>query len=262
MAQVNLGEVLSEIATRLGDPGFVFWGHDELYAYLSEALGVFNSLTGFWKTYFTFDLEPPFTQNWFPANGSGSPRQQTLTDTDIYKLIEYHLIEPPTGATWTGTNQFSMNDLWQSCTRRRNEILQIAACNMVEVSPNCITNANTVPLPDSALDVRRVRWIPAPDQGDPITLQRGDLLSYQRFTPDWLQSIQEPLRWDILSGLEAANRQPPVDALLALVLDALIVVPSQVQVLTVAGGPDFNPPGGNSLLIPNDWAWVLKFGAL
>src|ERR1017187_1730434 len=259
MAQIQLGEAISEVSTRLGDPGMMFWSHDELYAYLCESLRVLNALTGFWKEEFTFNLTPPFTQNWFAANGSGSPRQPTLTDTDVYNLIEYHLIEPATGATWTGTNQFSISDLWQSCSRRRNEMLQLAACNMAELTLNCIPNTNTVPVPDSALDVRRVRWVPAIGQGSPVTLQRGDVLTFQRFTPNYLQTNANPMRWDILSGQEAPG---VVDTLLALVLDALVNVPSTVQALTIAGAADFNPPGGNPLLIPNDWMWVLKFGAL
>src|ERR1017187_3010865 len=208
MAQIQLGEAISEVSTRLGDPGMMFWSHDELYAYLCESLRVLNALTGFWKEEFTFNLTPPFTQNWFADNGTGTPRAQTLTDTDVYDLIEYHLIEPATGATWTGTNQFSISDLWQSCSRRRNEMLQLAACNMAELSLNCIPNTNTVPVPDSALDVRRVRWVTIDTtqggfgQGGfgeggfgggivilkGVTLQRGDVLSFQRFTPNYLQT--------------------------------------------------------------------------
>jgi hypothetical protein len=259
MAQVALSEAIAEVSVRLGDENNTFFTQGEIYLYLCESLRVLNAMTGFWKEQFNFNLTPPFTQNWFADNGAGSPRQQTLTDTDIYNLIEYHLLEPATGALWTGTNQFAISDLWQSCSRRRNEMLQLAACNMAEVSLACIPNTNTVPVPDSALDVRRVRWVPAAGKGSPVTLQRGDVLSFQRFTANYLQTNTQPMRWDILSGQEAPG---VANTLLALVLDALVNVPSTVQVLTIAGAPDFNPPGGNPLLIPDDWMWVLKFGAL
>jgi len=275
MAQIQLGEAITEVSTRLGDSSNVFFSQNEIYLYLLESLRVLNALTGFWKQQFTLTLTPPLADNWFYANGAGSPRAQTLTDTDVYTLIENHLLEPPSGATWTGTNQFSINDLWQACSRRRNEMLQLAACNMVELPLNCTPNANTVPIPDSALDVRRVRWAPSvggtgfgeggfgeggfggtPQQ---VTLQRGDVLSFQRFTPNYLQTNANPLRWDILTGQEAPG---VTNTLLALILDTLVNVPSVVQVLAILGGPDFNPPGGNPLLIPDDWMWVLKFGAL
>ena len=259
MSQIQLSEVIAEVSTRLGDETNQFWPTAELYLYLLEALRVFNALTGWWKEEFTFDLTPPFSTNWFPANGAGTPRAQTLTDTDVYNLIEYHLLEPATGATWTGTNQFAITDLWQSMSRRRNEMLQFAACNMAELPMNCIPNANTVPIPDSALDVRRARWVPDSGLGTPVTLQRGDVLSFQRFTPNYLQTNANPMRWDILSGQEAPG---VANTLLAFVLDTLVNVPSIVQALTIAGAPDFDPPGGNPLLIPDDWMWVLKFGAL
>src|SRR5271157_5528479 len=105
MPQVSIGEAISEVSIRLGDPNMTFFQHDEIYLYLLEGLRVFNALTGFWKEEFAFTVTPPFTGNWFAANGAGSPRQQTLTDTDVYNLIEYHLIEPVTGENWTGTNQ-------------------------------------------------------------------------------------------------------------------------------------------------------------
>jgi len=259
MAQQQLSEIISEVSVRLGDESNGFWTTAELYLSLLESLRVFNAMTGWWKEQFVFDLSPPFTQNWFAANGPGSPRQQTLTDTDVYNLIEYHLFEPATGATWTGTNQFAIADLWQSMSRRRNEMLQLAACNLVEPALNCIPNANTVPVPDSALDVRRVRWVPASGQGSAVTLQRGDILSFQRFTPNYLQTNANPLRWDIITGQEAPG---VANTLLALTLDTLVNVPSTVQALTIAGAQDFNPPGGLPLLIPDDWMWVLKFGAL
>lgn len=260
MAATPLSEVLTEIGTRLGDEQNVFWTNDEKYAYLCEALRVLNSLTGFWRTTYIVTLAAPFTQNWFSTAGAGSPRRQTLTDTDLYTLMEYHLLEPPTGATWTGTNQFAITDLWQAMSRRRNEMLQLAACNMAEQALAVIPNTATIPLPDVMLDVRRARWVPAAGLGSPATLQRGDVLGYQRFTYNYGQTNQPPLRWTLLNGLEAALAAP--GELLALQLDTLAPTPSQTQVLAIEGGPDFNPPGGNPLLMPNDWAWVLKFGTM
>lgn len=259
MAATQLSEAITEISTRLGDENNVFWTEAELYAYLCESLRVLNAFTGFWRTQYVVTLTAPFTQNWFSTAGAG-PRQQTLTDTSLYDLIEYHLLEPATGATWTGTNQFAITDLWQSMSRRRNEILQLAACNMGEQALAVIPNTATVSLPDVMLDVRRTRWAPATGLGSPATLDRADVIAYQRFTYNYDQTNQPPLRWTLLNGLEAALAAS--GELLALQLDTLAPTPSQVQVLAIEGGPDFNPPGGNPLLMPDDWAWVLKFGAL
>jgi hypothetical protein len=260
MAATTLSEALTEISTRLGDENNTFWSLNELYAYLCESLRVLNAFTGFWRTTYIVTLTAPFTQNWFSSSGGGSPREQTLTDTDLYTLIEYHLLEPPTGATWTGTNQFAITDLWQSMSRRRNEMLQIAACNMAEQELDVIPVTATIPLPDVMLDVRRARWAPGPNLGAPATLQRADVLGYQRFSYNYGQTNEPPLRWTLLNGLEAALAAS--GELLAIQLDTLAPTPSQTQILAIEGGPDFNPPGGNPLLMPDDWAWVLKFGAM
>lgn len=260
MAATQLSEAITEISTRLGDETNTFWSQTELYAYLCEALQVLNAFTGFWRTQYIVTLTAPFTQNWFSTAGAG-PRAQTLTDTDLYTLIEYHLLEPPTGATWTGTNQFDITDLWQAMSRRRNEILQEAACNMAEQSLAVIPATSTIPLPDSMLDVRRTRWVPDPRLGKPpVTLERSDVLGYQRFTYNYGQTNADPLRWTLLNGLEAALAAD--GELLALQLDTLAPTPSTAQVLAIEGGPLLDPPGGNPLLIPNDWAWVLKYGTM
>lgn len=245
------GDAKQELAQRLGDPSMTRWTDAELGQWINEALRVWNCLTAEWAEPFTFDLNPPFNQNWYAANGAGSPRQPTLTDTDVYKLIEYHLLEPPTGGTWTGTNQFSITDLWQACSRRRNEILQAAACNMVEESLSLTPNTSTVQMNDLSVDVRRARWVPASGQGSAVTLQRGDSKTFQFFTPLYKQSRTSPLRWDVIGS-------PPE----LVTLDTLVPVPSTVQVLEIQGGDDFAPPTPSPLLMPDDWMWVLKFGAM
>src|ERR1700728_4121874 len=142
-------EANQEVSLRLGDPGQIFWTQAEIYLYLSESLRIYNILTAYWAEDYALTLNPPLTGNWIAANGSGSPRQPVLTDTDVYTLIQYHLLEPPTGQTWTGTDQFSLADLSQACSRRRNEILQVAACNMQETTVPVTPNTSSVDIADT-----------------------------------------------------------------------------------------------------------------
>ena len=246
---LTFGSAKQELALRLGDELMVRWTDAELGAWLIEALRVWNCLTAYWVTPYTFTYSP--SGNWQAANGAGSPRMQTLTDTDVYTLIEYHLLEPPTGAAWTGTDQYSITDLQQGCSRRRNEILQAAACNMVEQTISLTPDTTIAQITDLAIDVRRCRWVPATGQGAPVTLQRGDMRSFQYFSPAFAQTRRRPLRWDVIGS-------PPEQ----ITLDTQVPVPSTLQVLEIQGGPDFTPPTALPLLIPDDWMWVLKFGAM
>lgn len=248
---ITFSQAVSEVALRLGDENMVFWSSEELGLYISEALRLWNCLTAYWATPYELTFTQVTNQNWYAANGSGSPRQPALTDTDVYTLIEYHLLEPATGSTWTGTDQFSIADLSQACSRRRNEILQAAACNMAESSLSVTPNTSAVGVNDLYLDVRRCRWVPAANQGSPVTLQRGDSRSFQYFTPRYAQTNGNPLRWDVIGS-------PPQ----TITLDTMVNVPSTLQVLGMKAGDDFDPPASSPLLMPDDWMWVLKFGAM
>src|SRR6185312_5278939 len=116
---------------------------------------------------------------------------------------QYHLLEPPTGnGTWTGTTQFSLQDCVNGFSRRRAQILQLAACNVGPFSLGILPGTSRVQLPDSIsqsiLDMRRIRFVPA--QGAPATLYRDDTLSMEYFTTYFNQTTGNPLAWDVLGS--------------------------------------------------------------
>ena len=246
---LTFGQAKAELATRLFPVGG-FWSDTERGRYIAWAMRIFNCLTAFWVAEYPITLQSPFT-NWNAANGSGSPRQPILSDIDIYTMMEYMLLEPPTGGTWTGTNQFSIEALAQAVQGRRDETLQVGATSVTEITLPLTPGTSRATLPDTALDVLRVRWVPATDQGSPAVLQRGDAESFRTFTPGYLQTTEPPLRWDVISG-------PP----LALTLDTLSPVPATLQVLIMQAEPVPVPPAATPLGMPDDWAWVPLFGAL
>ena len=239
----------AELSSRLSDTSQQFTVAAEVPLYLRLAMNCWNALTAFWVAEYPVTLTPPLSGNWQQANGSGSPRQQTQTDISLYTLIEYMLLEPPTGGTWTGTPQFNINMLAQAVQGRRDEALQIGASNMVEVSLPIAANASRVTLPDNALDVRRVRFVPP--VGIAGTLERGDAESFRVFTPSYLQKNSSLFRYDVISG-------PP----LALTLDSSALVAGTLETLIMQAEPVPSPPSATPLGIPDDYAWVPLFGAL
>jgi hypothetical protein len=147
-----------QLAARLADSGNVFWTDTECGLYIVNALRMFNTLTFTWKQDFVFNSSSLWNSLGTLIN---SPRLRTLTDTNCYTLMEYMLLEPPTGGTWTGTSQFTINDFSTALQHRRDETLQISNCNQL-LLPNIALTPNTrrTYVPDTVIDVERVRYLP------------------------------------------------------------------------------------------------------
>jgi hypothetical protein len=246
---ITYSEAQAELSSRLSDTSQEFTVAAEVPLYLALAMQMWNSLTGFWVSEFPVTLSPPTASNWQQANGSGSPRQQTLTDVSLYTLMEYMLLEPASGGAWTGTPQFNIEMLAQAVQGRRDEALQIGASNIVNINTAIAANSNRVSLPDNVLDVRTAQYVPS--VGSVVNLERGDAESFRTFTPGYLQSNSTPLRYDVISG-------PP----LAITLDSSVPVAGSLQTLVMQAEPVPNPPSATPLGIPDDYAWVPLFGAL
>lgn len=156
-AWLTFATAKQQLAQRLSDPSMVFWSDSELGIYIQQALRQYNCLTLYWKQDFTFNS----TSLWNSLGSlASSPRLRTITDTYCYTDIEFRLLEPASGSTWTGTTQFSISDLSQALQRRRDEILQVSACNDVLVPGIPLTPDTTRTfLSDNAIDVPRVRYL-------------------------------------------------------------------------------------------------------
>ena len=155
---LSLTAGISQLAARLADPGMVFWTSAELNLYIFRALQQYNVLVNAWKTDFTYNP----TQLWNSLGSlSGSPRLRSATDAQSYTMLQYFLLEPPTAAgTWTGTTQFALSDLQNALQIRRDEMLQVSGCNDVLLQNIPLTpNTRRTYLPDSVLDVPRVRYL-------------------------------------------------------------------------------------------------------
>lgn len=313
---ITLTDGVAQLAARLAidfsGPNVPFWTQDELPLYIFRALQQFNCLTNTWKTDFQFT-----SPNLWNSLGSiaGSPRLRTATDTASYTMLQYYLLENPTGGgTWTGTSQFALSDLQNALQTRRNEMLQVSACNDV-LLPNIPLTPNTrrTYLSDTILDVPRVRYLalqatptatgssgvssitvsssagiaagllasgtgvatwatvlsvsgttvnltlPNTDAVtgvinfySPTTLYRDDTVALE-----WYES---PL-YQLPSGTPQTfqlSSEPP----LSFDVDIVPNQPGVYEAITSQSGTEFNPPAATLLGIPNDWAFILEYGAL
>jgi hypothetical protein len=308
---LTLAQGIAQLSARLADPNNIFWTVPECQAYITRALQQYNCLTNTWKTDFQFT-----SSNLWNSLGSlaGSPRLRTATDIQSYTMLELYLLEPPTGGTWTGTSQFALSDLQNALQTRRNEMLQVSACNDI-LLPNIPLTPNTrrTYLSDTILDVPRVRYLALQTSPtatgtvgtlsitvsssygiatgllvsgigiapwatvssivgttvnlslpnisavsgvinfySPSTLYRDDTVALE-----WYES---PL-YQLASGTPQTfqlSSEPP----LSFDVDIAPNQPGVYEAVTSQSGTAFTPPASTLLGIPNDYAWVLEWGAL
>jgi hypothetical protein len=241
-----------QLAARLHDPTKTFWLDQELSMYLSEALHVFGALSSFWRDRGTFAT----------VNGTAFYTLQTtlsllcaytITNRDIVNELQYHLLEPAndwTTTTWAGTSQFTMDDFVQAVQRRRNQFLADTGCTLtyqvISQSPPPIGRVN---IPSNTIAVRRVTWIDL--LGNYHHLWMDDELALTSYSNDWNLAPQTPYAYSILGTppVQLQLAPPPIDA-------------GSLGIVTVATGADLAITSSTALGIPDNWAWVVKWGAL
>jgi hypothetical protein len=229
-----------------------FWTVPELQLYLQDALRFWNALTETWRL--DYALTPQTTPNLWNNLGTlaGNPRTRTVTDADLYTRMEYMLLEPPTGAgTWTGTNQFNLASMQYALSKCRDEVIQVAACNMAVLTLPSTPNTRSAAFPDTTLEPIRTRFIPGPGWGTPIWLSREDSTSFDYWSPNYNQIAAVPGAWDVIT-------QP----VLSLSVDTAPNVPGTYETIALQSGTALAPPAATLLGVPDDWSFLPMFGAL
>ena len=265
----TFGAVVQELANRLYDPGQNFWSPAELQAYIQESLQTWNALTNYWRGDFVFPATPPGA--WYDLTEvPNSLRPYTMTDASLYPLIQWHLLEPATGVDpWVGNSaQYTTDDLVNAVQRRRDETISTTGCTVTRlVVP---ASGGRILLPDTTLDVRRVAII-LPGTGTPygaglygagpyggistvsiLVLWPEDTWGEQSFNTGYIQQPPgTPSTW-------LMNTEPPI----SFDTDRIPGGGSEYEVLVVQAGQLCTPSTPTLLEVPNDWAHVIKWGAL
>ena len=249
---VTLAQVLQQIANRLYDPTMTFWTQAELTLYLTEALQTWNALAAYWRGDFLFQTVPG-TQWYDLTNQVQMPltlRPLTVTDVDLYTIIQYHLLEPAVGVNpWSGVSkQFTADDLIAAVQRRMNEVLAVTGCTITRTLYPAVLGRTL--LSDVTIDIRRVAYLPA--VGSPSVLWPDDTWAEQSFDVDY--TILPPGT----PSIYRTSTQPPI----SFDVDAPPGAAGSYELLTVNNGPVLSPTVASPLAIPDDWTHVIKWGAL
>lgn len=249
---LTFAQARTELANRLADPLKIYWTDSELKLAIREALRYWNSATLFWRNRFTFNAAA--NQRWYDLTSvANTPIPYTVTDREVISFLLYNLIEAQLDGTYSyvGTDMFTLADIVNALQRRRDQfLLETGMVTAQSIINGPLPPANRVSLTDSVIDVKRVAWI---DQTQAYsTLWRTD---------EWLS---EAYRY----GWATAPENPPTGFSTAVVPPvSLSVIPppqasGRLELITTNSGAALNPATGVLLGIPDDFAWVIRFGAL
>lgn len=250
----TLAVATTDLAARLSDSAMVRWSAVELQAYLVEALRTWNALTGHFRDHGVFQTASgvPFydLSAQLPAL-----RGYTITDAALVSLLEYHLLEPQGIGAWAGSEQFVLNDLVQALQRRRDQfLLETGMVLDREIVPFTVTTSGRVAFDEMIITVRRVAWTTV--EGTVTPLHREDVWDFNHFYPEWIQNVASPPTACPIGY--SVGETPPLMLQIAPVPSDL----GNLDILAVERGAVLNPAVGVLLGIPDDWVWVVKWGAL
>ena len=262
----TLSTVQAYLADRLYDTTNQFWSLDELNLYINEALQTWNALTNFWRGDFLFNTQQAVT--WYDltdtTNLPNTLRSYNTTFSSLTTIINYHLLEPPTGSV---SKQINSSAITSGITLRSNELLSDTACTVNPLYTPA--TARRILLPNALFDVRRVAYLPAMTTGkgygsgsynigpygvsrktgtaQNTVLWREDTYGEQAFNTQYTTAAPG------LPSTFLMSTQPPV----SFDTDCPPGYGGQYEVLyTQALG------SATTIPVPDDWTHVIKWGAL
>lgn len=245
------------LADLQGSISKVRWVSGELQLLILEALRTFSALTGIHES-----ASDPFTVSAGTAfidltTALGTLRAQTLRDRDVIGPIQYSLWEPYDPIDGTGMSEmFQFSDITKAVERRRDRFLLETGCQLtrvttpaapVTIEPGTKSHALDV----DAIAVIRAAWFDEPTGRTQVIWPSSD----------WATRTSLP-RIEATSGTPASYQllsRAPIEI-------ELNPVPSnsgRLDLLTVEAGAALDPATGSGTLlgIPDDYAWVVGWGA-
>jgi hypothetical protein len=258
---ITFAQARAELGVRLGDPGNVQWIDNEKSGYLLEALRTWQALTGYWRDRGT--VNGINGQVWYDLptllkDQANNPtlRPYTVTDSNLVASIQYSLVENAgtvtTGVSWIGTDMFTLAQVTTALQRRRDQFLKETGTVLTPFLSLPITpNQPRYGLPnDTVIDIRRMAWIDR-TTGKKTTLWRQDEWESNAFNVNWAAGSSRPKTYSV-----------SVSPVLTFAFGTLPVDVGAVELLLVDSGASLNPMAGVLLGMPDDWSWVVRWGAL
>jgi hypothetical protein len=249
----TLTQAQAALAARLNDPSNVRWVAAELTRYLREAIRTWNAWTAHFRDQGSFSTT--IAQAFYDLpTVIPSQRAYTVTNWDLVADLQYALLEPAAaGGTWTGTDQFTLDQLSTAIWRRRDQFLRetgmVLTRSVTAYTPPPVTGR--IALDEAVLQVRRAAWRPAAT-GTLLPLARTDEWAANNFGPAWTACTAAPFAYSV-------SVTPPLFLQLVCFNNG---ADGSLDLVSVNKGATVDAAVSATLGIPDDWTWVVKFGAL
>jgi hypothetical protein len=253
--QPTLADAKIALASRLNDQSQVRWTNAQLAVLLTEAIRTWSAWTQHWRDQGSFTVDQPAPD---PVPFYDLPtelpalRGQTVTNWDLVTDLQYALLEPVApGGTWTGSDQFDLDQLSTAIQRRRDQFLRETGAVVTRTVTAMTSPASgRLSLDESVLIVRRAAWRPTASQFL-LPLRRTDEWAGNHFMPAWPSSTLAPFAY-------STTVTPPI---------TLQMIPpgagtGSLDLVSINAGAVVDPLVAAPLGVPDDWAWVIKYGAL
>lgn len=258
---LTYAQARADIAQRLNDVSSVYWlnagAQNEIGLLVKEALRTWQTLTGYWRARAVLNATANTTFYDLTAALNPAIRAYTVTDTEEIASMQYRLSEnlgsPATGETWSGTAMFSLAQLTSALQEQRDNFL-VQTGAVLKVYPNvpCTPAQARYPLPDdTVMDVRRLAWI------DGTTALKTVLWRQD----EWQMTAYNP-GWSLSQGINPQSYSLAATPPLTFSLAPSPVATGAVELIATNTGAALNPVTGVPLGVPDDWANVVKWGAL
>lgn len=232
----------------------MYWTDAEAGLYLTEALHMWGLLTAYWLD--TGIINTAANTAFYDISnitntGGDALLSYSITDTILAKYIQYHLLEPPTGTSWTGSEQFTLQDITTALQTRRDQFLSDTSCVVTRTAGLTVPvlPSNTISLPDTTLQLHRLAW---QDSSNVIyPLQPTDISHQRNYDRMALITPGTPNTWSSASS-----------QLLTILVVPPVNEPGSFEMICTTSGAPLNPAAGVILGVPDDLAWAVKWGAM
>lgn len=233
-------EIKNDVAYRLDDVDKTFFTDAEIGSAINEALRVFQTLTGYWRA--RVNVATVANQAFY---------QQMLvnvTDAAVMTEILYHLVEVPT-IPYAGTDMFQAVDFPLTMQRRRAQFLSESNLYFQHsLIANTELTADTMQLDQDTFAIARLAWIAG-------NVTYSNLWPASQYSLNNLRirtgSTPQAYAWDLRSP-RIIEFAPPVT----------IAPFDNVEIIGSFAFDDIDPEFPAALQIPDDFCWVVKYGAL